>query len=103
MVKDWLYKKIAEEFHGVDFDILTPPEPELGDYSTNLVFALAKKDRRTPAEVGEEIAAKLSALNDFKKVFERIEFASPGFVNFYLSKNLTGLKVLRCISVIPYL
>jgi len=87
IIKEWLKNKIGKKFPGVDFDILTPPEPELGDYSTNLVFALAKKDRRTPAEVGEEIAAKLSALNDFKKVFERIEFASPGFVNFYLSKN----------------
>ena len=87
MVKDWLYKKIAEEFHGVDFDILTPPEPELGDYSTNLVFALAKRDKQNPADVAKEVIGKLSAHRAVSDFFQKIEFAPPGFINFFFNER----------------
>ena len=87
MVKDWLYKKIAEEFHGVDFDILTPPEPELGDYSTNLVFALAKRDKQNPADVAKEVIGKLSADRAVSDFFQKIEFAPPGFINFFFNER----------------
>ncbi len=87
MNKEWLQNRVAKEFPDGKFDILIPPTPNLGDFSINLAFDLAKKEKKSPAETGREIVERLSGNGDLKKVFKKIEFASPGFVNFYLSEE----------------
>lgn len=84
MVKELLKNKIKELYPNIDFDILIPPEEKLGDYSVNLAFVLAKKENRSPKEVGEELAVKFSKNEEFKKYFSKIELAGVGFINFYL-------------------
>ncbi|MDP3792603.1 MAG: arginine--tRNA ligase [bacterium] len=92
MLKSWLRKEISGKFSNVEFDILTPPsfakasegKPDLGDYSTNLAFVLAKKESKSPKEVGEELVSKFSQNKEFKKYFNKIEIAGNGFINFYL-------------------
>lgn len=87
MNKEWLKNKITEEFPGEEFDVLIPPSPEMGDYSVNLAFGLAKKKRISPAEAGREVIEKLSAGAEFKNIFKKAEFAPPGFVNFYFNED----------------
>lgn len=81
----FLKSRIKELYPEVEFDVLTPPDEELGDYSINLPFIVAKADKKNPVEAGREILVKLSDDEGLNKYFSKIEFAPPGFINFYLS------------------
>lgn len=82
-----LKKKIKELYPDTDFDILIPPDEKLGDYSINLAFVLAKKDKKSPKEVGEELVTKFLQDKDLQKYFSKIELAGGGFINFYLKTD----------------
>lgn len=78
-------KKIAqllgEEF-GIDTDVvLTRPEPQFGDFATNIALQLAGRLGKPPREIAEQIAAKLRTTGEFAAV----EVAGPGFINLTLS------------------
>lgn len=65
-------------------------DEQFGHYSTNLAMRLAKAQSKKPLELAESLAAKIrsDAPSDF---FEKVEVASPGFINFWLSqKTLHG-------------
>ena len=63
------------------FKVEPPRKKEWGDVSTNLPFLLSKKLKKSPEVVGKELAFGLSK----KDIFEKVEFAPPGFINFSLS------------------
>ena len=67
MVKNILRSVISSEFGGIDFDILTPPDSRMGDYSINLAFILAKEDKKDPLEIGQKLADDFSHNEAFKK------------------------------------
>jgi arginyl-tRNA synthetase len=77
-------KKIIEEATGV-FEVLVeaPKEKNYGDYSTNVALVLAKKLNKNPLDIAKEIIYKIGNNN----LFEKVELAGPGFINFYLSKT----------------
>jgi arginyl-tRNA synthetase len=60
---------------------LSRPEPQFGDYATNIALQLAGKLGRNPREIAEEIAAKLRETGGFAEV----TVAGPGFINLRLS------------------
>jgi len=64
-------------------DIERPLDKKNGDYSTNIAMAISKKLKRIPREIAEEITVKTY----FGDIFERVEVAGGGFINFYLSKK----------------
>ncbi len=61
------------------------------DYASNVALILAKKQNKNPMEVAEKIKSKINS-----DMLERVETASPGFINFFVSKKyLQGqLKVV---------
>ncbi len=61
-------------------EISEPRSPEHGDYACNIALALAKKLGLTPPEFAHMLAR---AMED-GEVFEAIEVAGPGFLNFRL-------------------
>src|SRR6266540_3323728 len=71
---------ISEHYPDVAFDVLTTPDPKLGDYSVNLAFAIAKKEGKNPLDIARELAKIFSE----SEYFEKVEVAPPGFVNFFL-------------------
>lgn len=87
MVRNLIRQKLEDKFPNIDFDILVPTNPEMGDYSTNIAFVLAKKEGRNPEEIGKEVIKDFNKEGDFKAMFSKIEFAKPGFINFYLSDD----------------
>lgn len=95
MLKSWLRKEISNKFPDAEFDILTPPDPRMGDYSVNLAFVLAKKDSKNPMKIGEELVAEFGKDKKLTDVFEKIEVVKPGFVNFYLKKEFLQKKLLE--------
>jgi arginyl-tRNA synthetase len=68
----------------LDFTVSISPQPNLGDYATNVALLAAKRLKRNPLQIAEQLAVSLKAL-DNDQIFTRIEAAKPGFVNFFLT------------------
>ena len=60
-----------------------PPDPELGDYSTNAAMLLAPARGLKPREIAERLREELGGL--LGASVDRIEVAGPGFVNVFLT------------------
>jgi len=75
------------EFPGVvvEFDLEQPEFTNQGELSTNLALVLSKQTKNPPMVIAEKLA---SFLNEKKyPELERVEVATPGFVNFFLSDS----------------
>jgi arginyl-tRNA synthetase len=68
---------------GPEVALERPSEAEHGDYATNVALRLAPVQKRSPRELGEELAAAAAQLPDV----ERAEVAGPGFVNLFLADS----------------
>lgn len=60
-----------------------PPKKEFGDFATNFAMQTAKIFRTSPRKIAEEIKSRISF-----DLFERIEIAGAGFMNFYLKPDV---------------
>ncbi len=60
-----------------------PPDPELGDYSTNAAMVLAPARGAKPREIAEQLRDRLDGM--LQGSADRIEVAGPGFVNVFLT------------------
>ncbi|MBA2840195.1 arginyl-tRNA synthetase [Methanococcus maripaludis] len=74
-------KDKVKELTGNEMDIRLdePPAINLGDYSTNISFRLAKELKKAPKMIAEDIANSLSILG-----IEKIE-AVNGYINFFMN------------------
>ena len=79
--KQILKEELSNLMDGLSFDVLTPPDPKLGDYSTNIAFLVAKKEGKKPADVASELKDKLVG-GPIVSMFD-IQVAPNGFLNFY--------------------
>ncbi|MDH5677048.1 MAG: arginine--tRNA ligase [Nitrospinota bacterium] len=62
------------------FDVSHPREEKFGDFSTNLAMIMASRLKKKPRDLAELLTAILRK-ND---LFESVEVAGPGFINFRL-------------------
>lgn len=62
-----------------------PADSKFGDYSTNVAMVVAKKEKKNPREVAEEIIKKIDLKNN--ELVEKVEIAGAGFINFFLKKD----------------
>jgi arginyl-tRNA synthetase len=62
-----------------------PPQPELGDYSSNAAMLLAAPLGDNPRAVAERLRAELERGLAGSGSLDRVEVAGPGFVNLFLS------------------
>ncbi len=91
MIRQIIHEAV-ESACGVDFPIEKikidyPPEGR-GDYTTNVALLLPKETRKEPAGVAKEITDAVlekQMSHHLPKLFEKIEVAGPGFINFWLS------------------
>jgi arginyl-tRNA synthetase len=60
-----------------------PPRIEMGEAATPVCFELAKRLKRAPRQIAQEIAAQLPPIEGV----ERVEIAGGGYVNFYFSRT----------------
>ena len=76
--------QIVRDVFGVETKIvLTRPDAQFGDYTTNAALQLAKQVGKSPREIAEQIADKLRESGDY----EAVEVAGPGFINLTLSSE----------------
>src|ERR1700722_13372884 len=67
-----------------DISVVTqrPPKVEMGEVATPIAFELAKRLRRAPRQIAQEIAAELAGIPGVA----RIEPAGGGYVNFFAAR-----------------
>ncbi|MEI7890800.1 MAG: arginine--tRNA ligase [bacterium] len=95
-----------------DFEIIVeyPKAEQFGDYTSNVAMVLAKKIGKSPMEIAEilknlichygldpessefhqtanNLDSRFHGNDTVEDIFEKIEVANPGYLNFYLSKK----------------
>jgi arginyl-tRNA synthetase len=60
-----------------------PPKIEMGEYALPFSFELAKRLRKAPRKIAEEVAAELPPIEGFEKP----EVAGAGYINFRLKRG----------------
>lgn len=86
--------EIIRELYTVETDVnLTRPDPEFGDYATNVALQLAGKLNHSPREIAEAIAEKLRASGEFGEV----TIAGPGFINLRMSQSVLSHELEQII------
>ncbi|MDD2753330.1 MAG: arginine--tRNA ligase [Candidatus Portnoybacteria bacterium] len=79
-----------------DAAIDRPENPGFGDYSTNAVLKLAKKEGKNPMILAQALVQKI--LVSDTHIFSKIEVASPGFINFTLSNEFFRQQVAEILK-----
>jgi arginyl-tRNA synthetase len=81
--RDALGAHIHEKY-GLDIAIVTerPPKIEMGEAASPVSFELAKRLKRAPRQIAQEIAASLAPIAGIAKV----EVAGPGYLNAYFDR-----------------
>ncbi len=79
---DTKISQVVQDLFGVTVDVaLSRPDPQFGDYATNVAMQLAKSVGKNPREIAEQIAAKLRETAEFSE----ITVAGPGFINLRIA------------------
>jgi len=70
--------------HGVEINVVTerPPKIEMGEIASPVCFELAKRLKRAPRQIAQEIASTIGKIDGV----ERIEIAGAGYLNAYLDR-----------------
>lgn len=76
-----LIQRIVLAIYGIDQPVhLSRPDPQFGDFATNIALQLAQKVGASPREIGDAIAEQLRQDGSFTDV----SVAGPGFINVRL-------------------
>ena len=100
-------KKVIKDLTGLDLTpkLSHPLDERHGDYTTNIAMVLFKDKRlrindkgyKTPLELAQEITKKLNNSSLIINHYSRIEAVTPGFINFWLSKDYLSTRMIRII------
>jgi arginyl-tRNA synthetase len=83
-IKDVLKKAVFAVAPDFDGELqLTTPQLQFGDFSSNVALILAKKLKRNPMDLAEEIRGKIEQSEGIAEV----QALKPGFINVWLSKK----------------
>jgi arginyl-tRNA synthetase len=88
-VRDFLRRKYALELASVSIE--QPPSVALGEYALTLAFELAKKLRKAPKKIAQEIVEGLGALPGI----DRIEVAGAGYINIRVNRATVAASVAK--------
>ncbi len=85
-------REFLREKYGVELGrivIEQPPKVEFGEYALPLAFELAKKLRKAPRKIAEEIVGGLGKLEGF----EKFEVAGAGYINARLDRGALAAAI----------
>ena len=84
MVTDQIRALVAAQVpEGTNFTVERPAQSEHGDYATNAALVAAKAAKSNPRELAEQLQGVLQA----DALFDKIEVAGPGFLNFTVAQT----------------
>jgi arginyl-tRNA synthetase len=73
------------------FAVEEPPKIEFGEYAFPLAFELARKLRKPPRKIAEEIVAEIGPIEGF----ERLEVAGAGYINAHVDRAEFAAALVR--------
>jgi arginyl-tRNA synthetase len=78
-------RDVVKQKYGVDAAPVTerPPKVEMGELASPLAFELAKRLKRAPRQIAQEIAAALGPIEGIS----RVEIAGAGYLNFFFDRG----------------
>ncbi len=91
IIEDSLKKMGIEKVPAIEVEV--PPDDSMGDMATPVAMSLASALKKTPRKIAEELA---DSIKD-KSVFEKIDIAGPGFVNFTFSKEYLYSEIKKLL------
>jgi len=68
-----------------DIELEIPKNEAMGDFALTIAMRLTKPLKKNPRAIAEEIVGKIKA--DGSGLFDNIEIAGPGFINFRIKKE----------------
>ena len=71
---------------GIEVQISRTKNPDHGDYSSNIAMVLAKKLSMSPMKIARQIQSLIQHPD-----ITRVDVASPGFLNFFTSRDFAPL------------
>jgi len=74
-----------------------PPSVEMGEFALPLSFELAKRLRKAPRNIAEEIVAQLP----LPEGFEKLEVAGAGYINARLKRDMVARALTRDTVIAP--
>jgi arginyl-tRNA synthetase len=86
-VREFLRRQYEIEISTVVIE--QPPKVEMGEYALPLSFELAKKLRKAPRKIAEEIVSSIGEISGF----EKLEVAGAGYINARLKRGETAAAV----------
>ena len=69
------------ELPAVELEV--PPKKEMGDFATNFAMKSARAFHKSPRQIAEALSERFP-----KDGIDRVEIAGPGFINFYLARDV---------------
>ena len=88
-IQQFLRQKYDVELPAIVVD--APPKVEMGEYALPFSFELAKRLRKAPRKIAEEVVAELPAIDGFEKP----EVAGAGYINFKIKRGETAAALAR--------
>jgi arginyl-tRNA synthetase len=88
-IQQFLRQKYDVELPTIVVD--APPKVEMGEYALPFSFELAKRLRKAPRKIAEEVAAELPPIDGFEKP----EVAGAGYINFRLKRGEAAVALAR--------
>jgi arginyl-tRNA synthetase len=86
-------KKLTEAGPG-SIEIEIPKEDGFGDLSTPVAMGLARTLKKAPRKIAEELVAMI----DQKNLFEKIDIAGPGFINFTFTRAFICQELVQLLK-----
>jgi arginyl-tRNA synthetase len=80
-IRDFLHRTYALDVPRIVIE--QPPRVELGEYALPLAFDLAKKLRKPPRKIAEEIVSGIGVIDGF----EKLELAGAGYINARIQRD----------------
>ena len=94
-VSDKVKQIVQQLFNINDVDInLTRPEPQFGDFSTNVAMQLSKQLGKNPREIAEQLINELKLTDEFAEV----SIAGPGFINLKIKDKILTEELQKIIN-----
>jgi len=70
-------------------EVEVPPDDSMGDLATPVAMSLSKILKKPPGKIADEIVLSITD----RTIFERIDIAGPGFLNFKFTKEYLFLQL----------
>ena len=98
-LKEELFARLRDRYplKEADIEIGYPPRPEFGDLSLTFPFKLARELKTNPRQLAREMLDQLSGIEGVV----RAEIAGPGYINFFLDRELFFRGALAALSAFP--